>query len=81
MQGGSRGLVDKGAGLVMKFRVRIPKRSLVVLGRASNLKLLLHYVRKPCSAASIVGYPSVTPKEKKPYRFLTWEKRESKNNR
>ena len=31
----SRGLVDMGAGLVMKFKVRIPKRSVVELGRAS----------------------------------------------
>ena len=61
----SNGLVDKGAGLVMKFRVRIPKKSVVVLGRASNHKILLCYIRKPCSVASIVGYPSVTPNEKK----------------
>ena len=63
--GSSRGLVDKGAGLVMKFRVRIPKRLVVVLVWAYNLKMLLCYIRKPCSVASIVGYPSVTPKEKK----------------
>ena len=30
-RGSSRGLADKGVGLVIKFRVRIPKRSVVVL--------------------------------------------------
>ena len=77
---GRRGLAYKGVGLVMKYKVRIPKKSLVVLGSASNLKMLLCYVRKPYSVASIVGYPSVTPNEKKPYRLLTWEKRGSINN-
>ena len=73
--------MDKGAGLVMKFRVQISKRSVVVLGKASNLKMLLCYVRKLCSVASIVGYPSVTPNKEKMYRLLSWEKRGSKNNR
>ena len=63
----SRGLVAKGVGVVIKFRVRIPKRSLVVLERAYNLKMLLCYLRKPCSVASIVGYPFVTSNERKPY--------------
>ena len=49
--------MDKGVGLVMKFRVRIPKRSMVVLGRASNLKMLLCYIGNPAVfVASIVGY-------------------------
>ena len=38
------GLVDKGAGLVIKFRALIPQRSFVVLVRAYNLKILLCYV-------------------------------------
>ena len=54
----SRGLVDKGAGLVLQFRVRISQKSLVMLGRASNFKMLLHYIRKPCCVGSIVGNPS-----------------------
>ena len=68
---GSHGLVDKGVGLVMKFRVQIPKKLVVVLGRASNLKLLLCYIRKFCSVACIIEYPSDTPNEKKLYRFLS----------
>ena len=43
----SCGLVDKDAGLVIKFRVRIPKKSLVVLGRAFNLKMILCYIGNP----------------------------------
>ena len=62
----SHGLEDKGAGVVIKFRVRIPQNSLVVLGSVSNLKMLLCYIRKPCSVASIVGEPSVTLKGKQP---------------
>ena len=50
-RGSSRGLADKGVGLVIKFRVRIPKRSVVVLGRASNLK---------CSCATLEN-PAVFP--------------------
>ena len=50
--------MDKDAGLVIKVRVSIPQRSVVVLGRASNLKMLLCYDRKPYSVASIVGNPS-----------------------
>ena len=45
--GNSRGLVDKSVGLVTKFRVRISKRSVVVLGRASNLKMLLCCIGNP----------------------------------
>ena len=45
--------MDKGVGLVMKFRVRIPQKSVVVLGRVTNLKMLMCYIRKPCSVASI----------------------------
>ena len=45
MLGSSRVLVDKGNGLVIKFRVRIPKRSVVVLVRVFNLKMLLYYIR------------------------------------
>ena len=56
-----RSLVDKGAGHVMKFSVRIQQRSLVVLGRAFNLKML----RKTCSVASIVEDPSAAPNENK----------------
>ena len=55
---------DKGVGLVMKFWVRIPKRSVLVLGRASNLKLLLCCITKPCSVAGILGNSSVTQKRK-----------------
>ena len=51
--------MDKGAGLVIKFRVRILQMSMVVLGRAANLKTILCYVRKPCS---VVG-PSRHPKK------------------
>ena len=40
--------------------------------------MLLCYIRKPCSVASIVEYSPITLKKKKPYRFFTWEKRESK---
>ena len=39
--GSSCVLIVKGAGLVIKFRVRIPQRSLMVLGRAPNLEMLL----------------------------------------
>ena len=53
----SHGLLDKGAGLVIKFWVRIPQRLLVVLGRASNLKMLLCYVRTPCCVASVARGP------------------------
>ena len=62
--GSSRGLVDKGVGLVMKFRVQIPKRSVVVLGRVSNLKCSCA-TSEPCSAVIIVGHSSFTPNEKK----------------
>ena len=58
----SCGLVEKGVGLFMKFRVQIPKRSVVVLGMTSNLKMRLSYIRKPCSVASIVCR---VPKRKK----------------
>ena len=78
LTGSSRGLVDKGAGFFIKLRVLIPKKSVLVLGRASNLKMFLCYIRKPCSVASIVGYSSVTSKEKKMFRFLTWENAEVK---
>ena len=44
---GSCGPVDKGVGLVMKFKVRIPKRSVVVLGRVPNLKMLLSTLENP----------------------------------
>ena len=57
--GSSRGLVDKGAGLVTKFRVRILQISFIAsirIEKASNLKMLLFYI------ASIVGYPFLHPK-------------------
>ena len=53
--GSSHGLVDKQARLVIKFRVRFPQKSLVVLGRKSSLKIFLYYAKKPCTVASIVG--------------------------
>ena len=60
-------------GLLLKFSIRIPQKSLLVLEEVSSLKMLLCYVRKPCSIASIVGDPSDTPMRKIRYRFLTWE--------
>ena len=75
--GSSRGLVDKGVGLVMKFRVRIPRRSVVVLGSATNLKMLLCY-KGTLQCCQHCRVPSITPEEKKPYRFPTWESRGSK---
>ena len=70
-----RGLVDKGTGLVMKFRVRIPKRSVVVLRRASNLKILLCYMGAlQCCQHCRVPFHN-------PYREKTvLENRGSKNN-
>ena len=67
------GLVDKGAELVIKFRVQISQKSLAALKRAYNFKMLLCYIRKPCS---IVGNPSETPKKTKKQhicKFFTWE--------
>ena len=55
LNGSRRGSVDKGVGLAIKFRVQIPKRK--------GIQPVLHW--KPCSVASSVGYPSVTPKKKK----------------
>ena len=50
-----RGLVDKRAVLVIRFRVQILQMLLlVVLGRVSILKTHLCYIRKHCSVASIV---------------------------
>ena len=57
--------VDNGAGLVIKFKGQIPQRSLVVLGGASNVKILLCYVKKLCSVASTVRDFSDTPKNQK----------------
>ena len=72
--GSNYGLVGKDSGFVIKFRVRIQQRFLVVLEKASNLKVLLCYVGNSCSVASIVGDSSVTPKKKKKqYKLLTWE--------
>ena len=74
----SRGLLDKGVGLVMKSRVWIPKRSVVVLGRASNLKLLLRYIEtlQCCQHCKVpFRHPN---RKKKLYRFLTWENPEVK---
>ena len=70
--------MDKGVGLVMKFRVRIPKRSVVVLEKAFNHKMLLCYIRKPCSDARIVGYPSVTPKRENRIGFSPGKNAEAK---
>ena len=64
VEGSSHGLVDNGAELVIKFRVQIPQRSVLVLEREFNFKTFLCYARRLCSVASIVGYPSDTPKEK-----------------
>ena len=61
-------------GLGIKFWVSISQRSVVVLGRASNLDILLCYYRNPCIAMD----PSDTPKWKKQFWFLTWNKAESK---
>ena len=53
-------------GLVIELRIQIVQKSLVVLRKVFNLKMLLRYVRKkPYSVASILGDPSDTPKEKK----------------
>ena len=49
---------------------------MVVLRKTSNLKMLMRYVRKPCSDASIVGDPSVAPKKK---GFLAGNKAELKS--
>ena len=49
--------------LVIKFRVRIPQRLLVVLGKVSKIKVLLYYVKKnPAVLPAVVGDPSNTPK-------------------
>ena len=70
--------VDHFTGLVINFRVRIPQKSVVMLGRASNLKILLGYAKIPCSAISIVEDPSVTQKRKSSFRSLIWKKVEAK---
>ena len=35
---------------------------MVVVEKAFNIRIILCYIRKPCSVASVVGNPSVTPK-------------------
>ena len=51
-------LVDRGAGDWSQ------QSTLVVLGKASNLKMFLWHFRKPCSVANIVGLPYATSKRK-----------------
>ena len=61
MSWSSRGLVDNGAGLVQGS---IPKKSVVVLGRASNFENAPGLRQKTCFVVSIVEDPSDTSKEK-----------------
>ena len=63
----SQGLVNQGTGFVIKLRVWIQQWSLVVLGIASTLNMLLCYTMKPWSVSSFVGYPSGTPIREKQY--------------
>ena len=70
--------MDKSTGLVIKFRVQISQRSVVVLGKAFNLKMPLCYVRKPGSVASIVRLQSPR-KRKNRYRLLAREVNGSKD--
>ena len=66
----SRRLVDNGAGLVIKFRVRIPQRPMVVLGKPSKLNMLLCYVRKTLQCCQHHKGTLVTPlKRKKPLQL------------
>ena len=44
--GSRNGLVNNGTELVIKFRARIPQMTLVVLGRAFKLNMIMCYVKK-----------------------------------
>ena len=46
------------------FRGRVLQRSVVVLGRALNMKNVLCCIKKPSSVASIVVNPSSTSQKK-----------------
>ena len=59
-----------GAGLVIKFMVQILESLLVVLGRASKIKILLCYIRKICS---VVEDSSDTPNKKQTILVSTHE--------
>ena len=63
--GSSHGLVDKQARLVIKFRVRFPQKSLVVLGRKSSLKIFLYYAKNPALLPALWGFSQHPNKGKK----------------
>ena len=57
--------MDRGTGFAERIKVSISQRSLVVLGRASNLKFFFTAQAKQLIVASIVEGPSTAPKNRK----------------